>query len=372
MKISPALSSYLDGVRFVAALAVLFGHLSQDGFAMDWMPLAKFSHSAVIVFFVLSGFIVYSSTVTAGIDGRRYFVARASRIYSVALPSVLFCSALALLVELYAPEFGRSISGYRPISLADITASLLFLNQSWMMTTDLPFNDPYWSLCYEVWYYAFFGIFIFLRSRWRFWWLILAFSIAGPAIVVLFPIWCLGAWLASQYSILPRLSRRAAWLLYMGSIAAVVAIEVIGLDHEVKSQLQRYVRGFWILGASQRVATDYLLGAVIAVHIYAFSSLHAGYQDFIFRMRPILFRLAGFSFTLYLFHRPFSLVLSKLFSLPNDSAALAAGWATVILSTCWLISFGTERQLRWWRSQIDAALKLPACRRTQPKVLDGH
>lgn len=58
MKISPALSSYLDGVRFVAALAVLFGHLSQDGFAMDWMPLAKFSHSVVILFFVLSGFTV--------------------------------------------------------------------------------------------------------------------------------------------------------------------------------------------------------------------------------------------------------------------------------------------------------------------------
>ena len=44
MKISPAQSAYLDFLRFVAALAVLLGHMKQNGFDMAWMPLARFSH----------------------------------------------------------------------------------------------------------------------------------------------------------------------------------------------------------------------------------------------------------------------------------------------------------------------------------------
>ncbi len=34
MKMSPALSAYLDLLRFVAALAVLLGHMAQDGLYM--------------------------------------------------------------------------------------------------------------------------------------------------------------------------------------------------------------------------------------------------------------------------------------------------------------------------------------------------
>ena len=71
MKISPAQSAYLDFLRFVAALAVLLGHMKQNGFDMAWMPLARFSHEAVVVFFVMSGFIVYTSTAARRGDFRR-------------------------------------------------------------------------------------------------------------------------------------------------------------------------------------------------------------------------------------------------------------------------------------------------------------
>ena len=50
--------TYINFLRFTAAIAVMLGHLDQDGIPMNWLPLAKFSHEAVIVFFVLSGFII--------------------------------------------------------------------------------------------------------------------------------------------------------------------------------------------------------------------------------------------------------------------------------------------------------------------------
>lgn len=371
MKISPALSAYLDFLRFLAALAVLFGHMTQDGFATGWIPIGKFSHPAVVIFFVMSGFIVYSSTVMGASDGRRYFVARASRIYSVALPAVIFSSALAVGLDLFAPELKRGISSYRDFSLADIAASLLFLNQSWAMATDVPLNAPYWSLCYEVWYYAFFGIFFFVRSPWRWLWLALAFTVAGPAIFVLFPIWFLGAWLASQHNKLPVLSHCAAWLLYLGSIVIVIAVATSGFDRDIKVFLQQHVRGFWFLGASQRMGTDYLVGIAIAIHIYAYSSLHLDFQAFFVRFKHVLAQLAGFSFTLYLFHRPISLILVKQLGQLRDSVSVAIGSAILILFVCWLISFGTERRLQQWRAALAGILKLPARGRGPQQVVEN-
>lgn len=58
MTLKPALSAYLDCLRFIAAFAVLLGHMDQDGLSMVWMPLSRYSHDAVVIFFVLSGFII--------------------------------------------------------------------------------------------------------------------------------------------------------------------------------------------------------------------------------------------------------------------------------------------------------------------------
>ena len=221
MKLSPAHSAYLDFVRFFAALAVLLGHMSQDGFDMSWMPLANMSHDAVIVFFVMSGFIIYSSTAGRGGSGLDYLVARASRIYSVALPAVLFCVALSLLVGWLAPQLIPSLPAWRPFSLGNIAGSLLFINESWSAFrpgTQLTLNGPYWSLCYEVWYYIVFGLYFFVRSAWRWPLVMLACLAAGPQIVVLLPIWCLGAWMAARRDSLPCWSQRMAWFIDRKSV----------------------------------------------------------------------------------------------------------------------------------------------------------
>lgn len=51
--ISEELSVYLDAVRFLAALAVLVGHLDQDGMYATWLLIGNFSHAAVVVFCTL-------------------------------------------------------------------------------------------------------------------------------------------------------------------------------------------------------------------------------------------------------------------------------------------------------------------------------
>ena len=349
MTLKPALSAYLDLLRFVAAFSVLLGHMDQDGLVMNWMPLALFSHDAVIIFFVLSGFIIFFSTTSRASTWRQYAVARLSRIYSVALPSVALCVLLAAWLS-HQPGFDpKQFNNYTQPSIWHTVSSLLFLNQSWLNEADVPLNNPYWSLCYEVWYYVLFGAFFFLRGRQRWFWTAVAAAIAGPAILVLLPVWLMGAWLAATGRYESRWSSSVAWTAFVLPLVLIVLIKVTETDRLIQSTLYENVPGYWRLVSSQRFVTDYLIGAALCLHIAAFSSLPATVQNFFALHQGKLASLAGFSFTLYLFHRPMTQLLGAWYPQPAGAVWQTALLALGILLACWVISWGTERQLPHWR-----------------------
>lgn len=349
MTLKPAFSAYLDFMRFTAALAVLLGHMGQDGLSMVWMPLSLLSHEAVIIFFVLSGFIIYYSTASRALSWQQYAVARLSRIYSVALPAVLVSVALALWLGSRPGFDSARFSNYSPPAVWDTVSSLLFLNQSWMNEADLTLNNPYWSLSYEVWFYVMFGAFFFGGSRWR-WWLVGAAALmAGPAILVLLPIWLLGARLAASGRYTGQWSVWPAWLGFLVPIAFIVLINTTDTDRLIQSYLYENVPGFWRLNSSQRFVTDYLIGLALCLHISAYSSLPATVQNFFARHQQVFASLAGFSFTLYLFHRPMTQLLGAWYPQPASAVGQTTLMALGILLACWMISWGTEKQLQRWR-----------------------
>lgn len=349
MIVTPALSAYLDFLRFVAAFAVLLGHMDQDGVSMAWMPLSRYSHEAVVVFFVLSGFIIYYSTTSRASTWQQYALARLSRIYSVALPAVLFSAGVALWLQQLPTFDPQDFSNYRHPDVWDGISSLLFLNQSWLNSASLTMNDPYWSLCYEVWYYVIFGAFFFARGRKR--WLLagVAALVAGPAILLLFPVWLMGAWLAASGRHQTKWSGASPWLAFFLPVLAILLIDVEELDELVQSTLYQTVPGYWRLVSSQRFVTDYLIGLALCLHIAAFSSLPAAVQNWFAQRQALWAALAGFSFTLYLFHRPMTQVIGAWWPQAPRQMLVPTVWALVILLACWGISWGTEKQLPRWR-----------------------
>jgi peptidoglycan/LPS O-acetylase OafA/YrhL len=353
MKLSKSLSSYLDFMRFGAAFAVLLGHMDQDGIGSPWFLLGRFSHEAVIVFFVLSGFIIYSSTVGNKRTVTDYAIARASRIYSVALPAVAFSMLVSGLVTWLMPEVARQLSNFRPISWTDVVSCLFFLNESWMRLGDLSLNNPYWSVCYEVWYYVIFGCWFFARStRQRVVLVALACLVAGPAILVLFPIWLMGAWLAAKGR--NRLSGKPllAALVFVLPIVAIGLQRWLGWDLMLRIYLHNTIPGYWRLMNSQRVVTDMLLGLLVTAHISAFSGLSPQIHMFFERHASKFGWWAGFSFTLYLFHRPITQLLGAY--APNESGhpVRVLVTAALVLAVCFWISLVTERQLPKLRRQL--------------------
>jgi len=353
MKLKPALSAYLDCLRFVAAFSVLLGHMDQDGLSMNWMPLSRFSHEAVVIFFVLSGFIIYYSTTTRAHNWQGYVVMRLSRIYSVALPAVMLCVALGLILS-NQPDFDPSkFSNYSPVSVWHTVSSLLFLNQSWLNEADLVLNNPYWSLCYEVWFYVLFGVWYF-ASGWRRRVLIfIAALVAGPSILVLMPIWLIGVWLAASQKYAVNLCESKAWLCFLTPIFLIVFINFFSVDKFIQHSLYQFIPGYWRLENAQRFVTDYLIGASLCLHIAAFSSLPATFQRLFDRYKSIFAMLAGFSFTMYLFHRPITQWLGAKFPIATGLVLHSSIVALAILLACWVISFGTEKQLPIWRNKIN-------------------
>lgn len=343
---SRELSAYFNFLRFSAALAVLLGHMEQDGLYMSWLPLSWFAHEAVIVFFVMSGFIIYSTTINTGRSAMDYLVARASRIYSVALPAVIFSIVCAFLFIQDAGQSSAFPSNVISPSIVDTASSLFFLNQSWLNPAKLTMNGPFWSLCYEVWYYVIFGLWLFVPRAYCWPALILAAVIAGPAVIALFPIWLAGAWLVEnnqRFNI--SLSGGGATLLFVASCVVIVAINILGIDLAVKDFLHRRVPGFWRLNYSQTLVTDFMISLALLLNIVTFSYLPSEVRNFFGRFKNILGYLAGFSFTLYLFHRPMTLMLGFYFPNTRQSVVYSLLAMVALLLLSLIISYATERQL---------------------------
>ena len=85
-----ALSLYLDLVRFVAATVVLLSHFAYTRISGgEYLILRRFGADAVIVFFVLSGYVIaYVSTERERTPGE-YAINRCARLYSVVFPALI-------------------------------------------------------------------------------------------------------------------------------------------------------------------------------------------------------------------------------------------------------------------------------------------
>jgi peptidoglycan/LPS O-acetylase OafA/YrhL len=117
----------------------------------------------VVVFFVLSGFVIRHVTDTKEMHWPDYAASRIARIFSVTVPAIfltLICDAIGRAVE--PAIYAHSASGQ---VLARVVLSLLLLNEVWLMSVMSFSNLPFWSICVEFWYYAAFALVVFLPRR---------------------------------------------------------------------------------------------------------------------------------------------------------------------------------------------------------------
>ncbi|MCC7518122.1 MAG: acyltransferase [Verrucomicrobiae bacterium] len=221
----------LDALRGALALYVTLHHvglLYSDWWRaagnVPWLftKLTAFGHTAVIAFFLLSGFAMMRSHGGDSFDRaslNRYAFRRVRRLYGVYLGALL----ITALLSLHRVPLGRA--------LAEFPANVLMLQAGGGPWWRQPFlgNTPLWSLSYEAAYYAAFPVLLLLGQRFGVRTLVagvLAFGILGwigialgglrdAAVAALGPTWWAGAWLAAPSGPAARW-RVPSWLAGFG------------------------------------------------------------------------------------------------------------------------------------------------------------
>jgi peptidoglycan/LPS O-acetylase OafA/YrhL len=372
--LSPLASAHLDLIRGLAAWVVMWDH-SRSLFFVSYEQLEArssifkflyfitgFGHESVMVFFVLSGFLISSSVLGKKSSGawkwREYGIDRLSRLWVVLIPGLL----LGLLWDEAGSHFfantglytrlleGFGVIAQNRIGVGAFLGNLFFLQG--ILSPQFGSNVPLWSLANEFWYYVLFplgliGWISWRRKALRTFGISLALFVmvavfVGRSIFESFSIWLMGTVLVVAYSKFGICRRTWATAYFVASallLCVWLTIERTGHLNDLRG--------------------DIVMGILFTFFLFGVLQMDFGAQS------PVYERLAqwlaGFSYSLYVLHFPL-LVFARAKIVPGakwQPDALRIGYwgiiGLVVLAYSWLISIFTERRtkaVRNWMRRI--------------------
>lgn len=350
--IEQSFSVYLDLARFIAALLVVVSHFQQHGvLGAPFSTLSNYGRESVMVFFVLSGFVIAYTTEHKNQTARAYVLARCARIYSVALPVLL----LAFVVAAFAASLGVASADAYPLHKPwlYIPLHLLFAGEMWNLAETPPWLLPYWSLGYEVWYYVLFGVLYYLRGGVRVLAAAAVLVLVGPKLWLLLPVWMSGVWLYhwQQTHAIERRVARIGWGL---TLLLLAAFKAVGLDHALRMLgIALWPFPALHLGSADRYLADYVVCALVLANFAC--ARFAGFEALARLARPVR-KLAAHTFTLYLSH--YLVIYTWLAFYPHDTSSVVDIAALSMLIALVTVVLGalTEGRKDWFRARLGLGL----------------
>lgn len=349
---------WMDCFRAVAAFAVVLSH-ARDLVLRDYAGPAIFApfyaatglgHSAVIVFFVLSGFWI-SRSVLGRLDQPQfwfgYLIDRIARLAIVLIPALLLGGLIDWLGGhwLGLPVYrGASGAHAMPPDFSERLAwPVLLGNLVFLQTIAVPTwgsNGPLWSLANEFWYYLWFPAIALtvVRRKATLALATLAIAAFNPVMLAGFGCWLTGTALLAWRSRTRSGSERPNAVRYsLTALSALVCLAAL-----------------LAAGRAESGWADLGLAAAFALML---ASLHASALVLPAWLAPVAAYGRNASYSLYLIHYPLLAFAAGLI-LPEGrlppaagAVALVAGLAIACTSLAWLFAFLTERHtdgLRNW------------------------
>jgi peptidoglycan/LPS O-acetylase OafA/YrhL len=337
----------LDGLRGVAALVVLFHHVAfvipafsdtyrtQDlvgpdnpvwWFAYTPLKILTAGPEAVVVFFLLSGFVLALEPLRKpAYDWVAYYPRRIVRLYVPIVASVVLAVVLVLIVP---RDPSRASSSWLTMLADPSLRPTAILGEATVLFHPplFPLNGPLWSLVWEVWFSLLLplAIALVLLVR-RHWWIVAVLSFAlswvGFAFewgaLVYLPMFMVGVAMARGIEDLRRWADAISRLRFAAVVWALLTL--LGLGLLVWSWMYRGTGAIdTVLAAS--ISPEKLVGGTILLFACAFSPAAVRALT----VRPVAW-LGRVSFSLYLVHVPVLLAI-----------AFAVGaqdwWLTVVLA----------------------------------------
>ena len=325
----------------MAAFSVFFGHAITIWYhEIPGSPTSHLLHRSVIVFFVLSGYVITHSTLPKHLDARRYVQARLSRLYSVLLPALALTLFLQIIGTALNPAFYQHYE--RSYDAVRYALAAFFLQSLWMTNTCPPTNGPLWSLGYEFWYYALFGVAVMVKSvRWKIGSLLVLVLICGVNVLILMPNWLMGVGCYCYGRRLPistKWARACFWFMMVVVVSAVFFLPD-----------KPFTPGAAPLFFSGAFLTDLLIGLFLMVLIWLFD--HAFGEALVpGRLEAGVRWFADHTFSLYLYHFP--LLCFAVAVVPFDRGSLIQTGTMLGLILLIILGLGvvTESKRPLWRA----------------------
>lgn len=374
-KLSTSASASLDILRAVAACAVMFGHL-RTLFFVDFqhlhsesLPLKAlyfltgFGHQAVMVFFVLSGFLISSTVIRSRVLGnwswREYAINRATRLYVVLVPGLLLGFFWDSLGSWQFPSKGlytHPLQGLgNSVPVQNLNVGTFFGNLFFLQTIlcrTFGSNGPLWSLANEFWYYVLFPIALGAVLAWGSRRVRVAIPLTISAILlgiflgmdklIGFSIWLAGCTLLLCYSRFQLRAKSAALISFFFFFALLCATLFAS-------------RTIW----KDPGINDLAVGFAFTLFLFAVLQSTAG--DATPGYSAIAREFAGFSYSLYVLHFPLLLFL-RVWLVPSERwqptpehLLQSAVVAVACLLFAWSVSLVTERktsEARTWVKRL--------------------
>jgi peptidoglycan/LPS O-acetylase OafA/YrhL len=379
-------SVLLDLVRGLAAFLVVIGH-ARNFFFVDYNELpthrlwtsvfylvTKAGHQGVIIFVVLSGYLI-SGSVFRALERHTwswpsYLTHRLVRLWVVLLPGLLLClliDHLALAHHLAPSLYRVGAANHMSVDVADhLTASIFLRNLFFLGVTLGPVfgsDTALWSLPYEFWYYLLFPLGLFTLTR---------TTPLGKRIITLALLIAVACFSHIFLALFP------VWLA--GSLLAVMPIPTFG------PTLRAFATGIYVViffasaGFESRLGLVGDYGLTIATFLFLWILLSARKKATQTTRVHAIRGLARFSYTLYVVHTPLLLLLTA--SIVGESRwipspltflectgviALVMVYACIIAS---LTEFHTDAVRRWVENRLASLRPSPLARHSSSTAAD--
>ena len=312
-------SIVISALRGLAALQVVAAHVRAQFFpSLKGLPeptlwyqalafFTGFAHQAVVVFFLLSGWLVGGSFLNrlhqpAALAN--YAIDRITRMWIVLIPAFLFTifvGAMTLEIDPTRSSFARE----NEYSVAAFLGNLVGVQD--MAVPRFGGNFALWSLANEIWYYVMFPVLVLALAgstaavRWSAGavFVLLLACLSFP-ITLFFSIWLLGV----AFSRLRIDATR--WQLSL-MVALLLAVSVV----------------FRLTGSNDKLIAESFLQDLLfsLIFLVVLSSLQfqPGRHRLVVLAKRAGTALAGFSFTLYVLHVPVIQLLQYLYARANGA-----------------------------------------------------
>jgi len=308
-------SAVLDVFRWLAALAVVLTHLNDQMFLslqqtpaenqtlafMAWKFISASGNEAVIVFFVISGYLVGGAALaeflkTGDLQLSRYLLRRGARLYTVLIPALVIGAALDISGSRLSGGSSVYADTLHHLSVSGFLGNLVFLQTLFVETFGS--NDALWSLTNEFFYYLMCGLGLYAlsknRSRMQ---RIALFVLLGGIAWLIFPkILLFGTlWLLGMAIRVMPLRRTLPLVIATGQFLLVMVAIRLFFEWEWRAQLPAH----YAVSALAALSFALLVASLQARPVNDSGRLPALVRH------PFNKFAADFSYTLYATHFPF-------------------------------------------------------------------